>query len=300
MNKEKKRILIIIGIIIAIIALLAYLLSVMVEKEEVSNDPDKPTLPEEPSLELNKEIAKLDDDSIFFTIQNIINDYYNLIFTGDTSALLQVLDPKYIQEYHITSDNIYSIIRNDYNMPSYVVSDIYYNPDSSFTYYFINGYLMDIPLVGTDYDFYDSISYLIIVDESTKQYVLRPISTMNIEEYANNYDIEVKKFTSDNSFKITTISEDSKLTTYLSEFVNLLVYFPDEAYQLLSDEKQKEYTNYDHFVSQVVEIYDKLSTRVFSYGSKKSDGIKIYEVIDDNQNKIIIYEYGINDFRITY
>ena len=301
MNKEKKKVLIIVGVIIAIIALLAYLLSVMIGDEvEVPSEPVNPVDPSEPTDVLNTEVAKLDDASTFFTIQNLMNDYYNFIFTEDTNRLLQILDPEYIQEYHITANNVYSIIRNDYNTTSYVATDIYYNPNSSVTYYFVTGYLTDVPLMGEDYNYYNSVSYLVIVDESTSRYVLRPINTSNIQDYAENYDIVSRDLSSGNTFRVTTITEESKLTTYLSEFMNLLVYFPDEAYRLLTQEKQQEYGNVNGFIEQIVDIYDDLSTRIFSYGSKEEDDKIIYEIIDDNQNKIMIYEYGINNFRITY
>lgn len=301
MNKEKKKVLIIVGVIIAIIVLLAYLLSVMIGDEvEVPSEPVNPVDPSEPTDVLNTEIAKLDDASTFFAIQNIMNDYYNLIFTENTSSLLQVLDPEYIQEYHITANNVYSIIRNDYNTTSYVATDIYYNPDSSVTYYFVSGYLTDIPLIGEDYNYYSSISYLIIVDESTSRYVLRPINTSNIQDYAENYDIVSRELITGSSFRVTEISEESKLTTYLSEFMNLLVYFPNEAYQLLTQEKQQEYGSVDGFIEQIVNIYEDSSTRIFSFGSRVENDIQVYEIIDDNQNRITLYEYGINDFRITY
>ncbi len=86
----------------------------------------------------------------------------------------------------------------------------------------------------------------------------------------------------------------------MNEFLNLLVYDNAKAYNLLQDETKKEYGSEFEFKAQMVDIYSRFSSKIFSY-SKKEDGDKIiYNVKDDKQNSILITEYGIMNYKIAY
>lgn len=302
-SNEKKKVLVVVGLIIVVIALLAYLLSILDNEENTAsnNSPStaEPSETNEPN-EINEEIVKLEDADVFFSLQLIINNYFEYITANNADKLLELIDSEYIEDNHINASNIFSIIRSDYEKPSYVAKNIYYNPDSAVTYYFIEGYLLDIPFIGNDYNFYDAVMFLVIVDESTNYYVLRPVSATDIQSYANNYELVARDITSQNKFNINSLDLEARLTTYLSEFMNLLIYFPAEAYELLSDDKKDTYASSDDFETQVDLIYDELSTRIFSYSTQVEDDFTMYKIVDDNQNKIVIYEYGINDFKISY
>ena len=213
-NKAQRKVLMIIAILILIIAILAYVLSLFVGDD----NPDDPLDPgsDNPSEVVRDEIVLLEDESVFFSVQNVINQYYNYIFEENTSELFLLLDPEYLDEYGITSNNIYSVIGNDYGITSYMANNIYYNPDSSVTYYFVTGYLTSNSIMGDEYRYTDSVSFLVIVDETTSYYVLRPIETSDLRNYAENYHIVDRNIEEGNRFQVSTYSLENKLTTYLS------------------------------------------------------------------------------------
>ena len=297
-NKAQRKVLIIVGIILVVIAILAYILSLFVSDDHI----DEPTDPgiDNPSEVIRDEIVLLDDESVFFSIQNVINQYYNYIFEENTRELFLLLDPEYIDEYSITSYNIYSVIGNDYGIASYVAKNIYYNPNSAVTYYFVNGYLTSNSIMGDEYQYVDDVSFLIIVDEATHRYVLRPIEVSDLCNYAENYHIVDRNIEEGNRFQVSTYSLESKLTTYLSEFINLLINHPEEAYRLLDDDTKLSYQSYQDFESHIVDIYNMLSSRIFSYSSREEDGVVVYDIIDNKQNEITIYEYSLMNYQISF
>ena len=297
-NKAQRKVLMIIAILILIISILAYVLSLFVGDD----NPDDPLDPgsDNPSEVVRDEIVLLEDESVFFSVQNVINQYYNYIFEENTSELFLLLDPEYLDEYGITSNNIYSVIGNDYGITSYMANNIYYNPDSSVTYYFVTGYLTSNSIMGDEYQYVDDVSFLIIVDEATHRYVLRPIEVSDLRNYAENYHIVDRNIEEGNRFQVSTYSLENKLTTYLSEFINFLINNPEEAYQLLDDDTKLSYQSYQDFESHIVDIYNMLSSRIFSYSSREEDGVVVYDIIDNKQNEITIYEYSLMNYQISF
>ena len=175
-DKARKKVLVVIGIILVIIFALAYVLSLFVAKDDDSILPSNPD-PDRSNETFREEITLLEDETLFFGVQKIINDYYNSIFEEDTQTLLSILDPLYIKENQIVATNIYSILGNDYEITSYLAKEVYYNPDSSVTYYFVSGDLTSDSFMKDNYQFKENLNFLIIVDESNHNYVLRPFKT---------------------------------------------------------------------------------------------------------------------------
>ena len=298
-DKARRKVLVVIGIILVIIFALAYVLSLFVAKDDDSILPSNPD-PDRSNETFREEITLLEDETLFFGVQKIINDYYNSIFEEDTQTLLSILDPLYIKENQIVATNIYSILGNDYEITSYLAKEVYYNPDSSVTYYFVSGDLTSDSFMKDNYQFKENLNFLIIVDESNHNYVLRPIKTEQLEEYAKNYDITETEINNDQLFSSIDISLENKLSNYLAIFINFLIDYPIEAYQMLDESTKNRYVNYDDFASHNVELYQSFSSKIFSYSSTEENDITIYEVVDDNQNRVTIYEYAIMDYKIHY
>lgn len=298
MDKAKKNVLIVIGIIIAVIAILAIVISSYINEEEVPNEPNNPNI-DEPNESLNDEISKLEDEAVFWGLQKIINDYYNTILMEDTSELLRLLDPLYISMNRINASNVYNFVGTEEGIINYVAKNIYYNPDSLVTYYFISGYLSSNSIMGDEYEFQSNVSFLVIVDDRNN-YVIRPIDTSDIENYALNYDIVERSLEIDNSFQTINVTEENKLVTYLSEFINFLIDNPREAYNLLDENTKNNYQSYSDFESNTFSIYESLSSRIFSYAKEEDGDVIIYKIKDNKQNDITIYEYGIMNYQIAY
>ena len=298
-NKAQKKVLIIVGIILIVIALAAYALSLFI-KDDSSDNPSVNPEPNNPVDTFQEKIARLEDESLFFGVQKVINDYYNSIFEEDTKTLLSILDPVYIEDNQIIGSNIYRIIGSDYGITNYIAKEVYYNPNSSVTYYFVSGDLTSNSIMGDEYQFLEDVSFLIIVDESNRNYILKPIDTSDLSSYAEDYHLVEREIESGAIFTEVQITEENKLSNYLAIFINFLMDNPEEAYHLLDDETKNNYSSYNDFLAQVVDLYQRLSSKIFSYSSVEEDDMVVYEVVDDNQNRITIYEYHIMDFQISY
>ena len=295
MEKAKKKILIIIGIILIVIAVLAYILSLNNDNEE-----DVPINPNNPDIEddvFRDDIALLEDEAVYFGVQKIINDYYNAIFNEDTSKILEMLDPIYKEENMIQANNLYSFIQN-VGIANYLAYEIYYNPNSSVTYYFVDGSLSGNSVMGDDYTFFLDVQFVIIVDNDY-HYVLKPIKTDNIFSFAQDYEMTERKLDSDLTFEGVSVSVQSKLSNYMAIFVNFLIDNPSEAYKLLSSSFNKHYGSEKKFIDESFQLYEKISSKIFSYSSESSGEENIYTIIDDKQNKWIIHENRVMDFDIS-
>ena len=300
-NKAQRKVLIIIGIILIIIAILAYVLSLFIDNEnnETGNNGTNNTPPTTSNVdEVTTDFTLLENESVFFGLSDIINHYLDSIMVRDTDELMTMLDEEYINEFNITTSNLYNYINQNYANAAYTPKEIYYNPNSDVTYYFIDGYVMNYTVSATS--FTSHVKFLVIVDESTNRYVLRPIEADNLEDYIDSYNIKVRELTTGNALATRTISEEEKITTYLSEFMNFLISEPNEAYELLTDSKKREFDSIANFESQVPDIYEALSSTVFSYAMSEEEDRTVYSVKDNNQNSITIYEYGIMNYQISF
>ena len=300
-NKAQKKVLIIIGIILIIIAILAYVLSLFIDNEnnETGNNGTNNTPPTTSNVdEVTTDFTLLENESVFFGLSDIINHYLDSIMVRDTEELMTMLDEEYIDEFNITTSNLYNYINHNYANAAYTPKEIYYNPNSDVTYYFIDGYVMNYTVSTTV--FTPHVKFLVIIDESTNRYILRPINTDNLESYIESYNVKTRELTTGNALTTRTISEEEKITTYLSEFMNFLISEPEASYELLTDSKKREYGSVTNFESQVPDIYENLSSIVFSYASSEEENRTVYSVKDNKQNSITIYEYGIMNYQISF
>jgi hypothetical protein len=298
MEEHKKKMLIFIGIILIIIAIIAVLLGIIFKDEQ-----DKKTSTEPNGVQdvISKEIEELKDESLFFALQNSINNYYSMLANKNTNSLLDILDDDFKKEKQINNSNIYNIINSDYETVSYIAKSIYYNPNSSISYYFINGYLTNMTMMEDEFQYYPSVNFLIVVDNKSRYFVIKPLeSNLNIETFAKSYDIKSKNIKSEILLSSYTISEKNKLIVYITEFINLMVYDNKRAYLMLDDNTRKKYSSNDDFKNQMMDIYNKLSTNIFGFSFKEVNGERIYNIVDDKQNKITIYEKNTMNYRIGY
>lgn len=296
MDKNKKKVIIIIGVILAIISLLAIVLGLILKDEE-NNKPGSnlPSINNEPIIK--KEIEKLNDDNVFFSLQSLLNNYY-LLYSSKNKDVYDLLENDYKRSLNLTKNNLFEVLENIDGSPSFTPYEIYYNPNSDVTYYFIKGYYLNIPIIG-DGEYKDDISFLVIVNNQNK-YVIKPLRNVNdLESYAKNYYIKNIEISNNSNFIKNDISIKNKLILYLTNFQNLLVYDNKKAYGMVSENIKKRYSNND-FKNNLVDVYSAFSTNIFSYSEKTINNQKVYNIIDNNQNKIAIYENSIMNFTIDF
>ncbi len=300
MEEHKKKILILVGAIMIVIILLAIILGIVFQEDNKSKPSTDHGNVENKNI-ISKEIEELKSDELFFALQNTINSYYNMLANKKTDNLLKILDEDFKKEKHITNSNLYSIINSEYETVSFIAKSIYYNPNSSITYYFVNGYLTNLTMMEDDYQYYPNINFLIVVDEKTNYCCIKPLdNSINVSDYSKSYDIKEKKITSEYLLSSYTMSEKNKLSVYITEFLDLMVYDNNRAYNMLDEITKKKYQNRMDFENNLLDIYNNISTIIFGYSVKENNGEKVYSITDDYQNKITIYEKNTMNYKISY
>lgn len=297
MEKHKKKVILFIGIILVFIAFIAIVLSLFLKNQD-SEEPTNPNTSEEEKFNIS--IVPLNDYNEFFTVNQIINQYYLSLTGSNKQTIYNLLDEDFKNQEGITLNNLDSKINRNYQSTSYTSLEIYYNPDSVITYYFVNGFLENENLSDDSFQYTKNVKYLVIVNKKTYAYSITPINTdESILNYANRYHL-VRKNLELNHYSVVNTSEENVLKTYLNTFKNLLFLDNEVAYNMLSKDTSAKYSSKNDFKNQMLDIYDFIDASIFSYSKKENNNQKLYYIIDDNSNKITIYENKVMDFKISY
>lgn len=222
----------------------------------------------------------LDNETMFFSLQNSINTYYE-----------NMGNDKYIKNIIIDKKE-----NNDHYLEiSFIMEKAYYQELNDSEVYFVNGYLLDSSSESSSY--IDNVSYFIYKKNNTIR--LKRIETNNFEKYIKNIyynkSINIKDGV---EFTTQSITDESKLSFYISCFKNLLYRNPKKAYSYLDNNMLKYYDKYSIFYAKIDDIYEKMSSVIFSYGVNGQNEEKVYNIVDNNQNIIVITESGIMDYKI--
>lgn len=183
---------------------------------------------------------------------------------------------------------------------SYAIHELYLNSIGNTKYYFIKCSRF-ISNGGTEKTNYDKNIYYLLLANNNKYDLIELNDTIDdLESYAKNYEVIDKKVNSSRSIQKGYANEENIITYYIEYFKNMLIIDTENAYEMLSDETKLNYTSYTNFYNQAINIYNKLSSKVFAYSKKEIDGDNVYYLEDDNRNKIVIYENEIMNFKISY
>lgn len=190
---------------------------------------------------------------------------------------------------------------NDINT-SYIAKEMYVSKSDNNHFYFIDGSLLVNDIGEETVDYTESVIYLVVIDTETQNYEVTKLvqSINNLESYAKNFKVSNKEIKNNKKFKMTTLSTEKLITTYIEYFKYMLVLDTKEAYNMLYTTTKENYVDYNDFYNQVPNIYNKLTSKLFSYSTMKNDGKNKYAVEDDNRNRIVIYEDGVMNFKISY
>ena len=295
MQNKKNVIIVIVILLILVILTVVVLLFTNLNEDNITIDYDS-SLIESPELKVLE-----NRDNAFFTVQKIINNYYEIIKSGNKDKLYNILDQSYVIDNGISIDNVYNFISNNYEDTSYIAKDINYIKGNDVTYYLVNGYLLNNIIVTEEVKYYNDINFLVTIDDSKQLYVIYPMDNMDENTLINNYQFRNGiKINENNKVENITISEENKLTTYINEFLTLMFVDTNRAYGMLDDDTLDIVGSLDEFETNLMDIYDALSPVIFSYTKKEFDDYILFEIIDNNDNRIKIMEYNTMNYRIGF
>ena len=296
--KQKKKVIIII-IVLLIIFTVTVLLLVNNSDDDNNETPGTNTNTniDNSSIE-DIRINTLEDEDSFFTLQRIINNYYDIIRSNDAERLYNVLVENYIYNNNITLNNVLSILDNSYEDTSYIAKDIQYIEGENITYYIINGYLLNQIIVTEELQYNSDVNFMVIIKNNT--YAIYPLQDVDINEFLERYDFKNdENINFANTYTNVFVVVENKLTTYINEFLTLMFVDSQRAYNMLSDESKDLYGSLDNFNQRLYNIYQSISPVVFSYYVNELDDYVEYDIIDNNTNRITIYEYNTMNYSIN-
>ena len=276
MKKENKVVFIIILILLVAIILCCYIL--MKKKNVVINgNNDNKTV-----ILTGDKFKLVDNQSLYFSLQNSVNSYYE-----------NINNDSYIKKIIIDSKETF----DDFESLSYVMNKAYYYEINDSVIYFVSGYMIKQSYVEEVNQYLENVSYFIYEKNDTIR--LKRIDTDNLEIYLSKLyykgSINIKDGV---NFNVQNVSDENKLSFYLSNFINLLINKPKHAYGYLDDNMKKYYDKYSVFSNKINDFYNKMTPVIFSYTVNDVGGDKVYRIVDDNQNNVVITEKVIMDYKI--
>lgn len=249
--------------------------------------------------EKRKTLSAVTDYSEFFTINYYVNDIYQKLDSSDYDGILDVLDPDYKTLNKVDKSNIKELITQNIEV-AYITHNVYIKGKDNIVYYFIDGEEQYTDYMGDGaYSIKDDVYYMIVLDEETKSYSIRPLKVDNLFNYAQGFSLNNnKKVKSTEKFYNKPISDETISLTYLNYFKSLLIIYPEKAYNMLDDNSRSKYNGYEDFKNQIHELAEGIPSSILNYSAKGDNGKRYYSVICTNSKVIDFKENGIMDFKV--
>lgn len=276
--KEKKKLLI--GLVILVVVSLLTLLLLYLFK---SNKEAEPVNISSGSF---KEITS---DNEYFTLQGIINNYYDILESNNAKDMIDVLDEKYMSVKGINSSNVLSSITIPNGDASFVLKNAYCSNSNINQYCALNGYMISVTMEDS-ISYVDSLSFFATINKNSHTFKIYPLDTWeNWSSFVNKYDYN-QPSSLKSSYEDSNITLENKIKIYINEYMNLLYLNPEKAYEMLGEKSKKVYNTFDKFKLDIEYIYNNLSPTVFSYKNKTNNSKNYYYIMDNSQNPIEIIE----------
>jgi len=250
------------------------------------------------------EFSKVSDYNIFFNINNYINNFYSLLTNDDYDKILYLLNEKYIASNNINASNVSSILNSKYTEVTYVSRQMYEKSTANFSYYFVKGDVQNYDNISQMLTEEENIYFLIVVDSKNKTYSIMPLVIGgSFQSFAQEYNIlSTPKISKNdyNLFKTQKYTDELISIYYVSYYKNLLYLNSEKAYNMLDTTLKAAYGEYQYFVEDLPNIYQSISTNIFSYSIKNVSGQTKISVNMSNGQKIEFTENEIMNFIVNF
>lgn len=248
----------------------------------------------------SEKLEVVDEYNNFFTITNYVNNYLEYSSTYNASKLYDVLYSDYIDSKGITINNLFDYLK-EYSIDTSVeVNKIEYVSVKNNYIYYIQGKLNEMTFDTTnviDNDF----RIIVIVDFDNSTYAVYPLSDK--DDYKKIIDsikkINIDSNSNNRTIKSDLITKEKICVSYLSDYVNMLNYDIEEAYNLLDDTTKKNYS-LEKFKSYISNNFDRITTDADKCLFETVGDKRIYTVIDKNGNRYVFRENSIMNYKVNF
>ena len=317
MKSNKTFILVLIIIILIIISLLIYYFSDDSSNFSISNTISNIVSKPNENTNTNSSNNKSNNNTIiyedhpnlenvidynnYFTINNIINDYYKKIINNDTESLLDIIDKSYIISNKLNKTNINSLYQNNYQDITYYSKEMYFKSKNNIMYYFVSGETESYNFTEDTLEENTNINYLVIIDSNNNSYSITPLDVEVVFNYGSIYNmLDNKEIESNanNKYANVSYSDEDISILYIAYYKNILFINSEKAYDMLTNSYKLKYNDYEDFFNNIPNIYESLTTKFLGSSASGDNGKRTYNIITTNEIKITIYENSIMNFNI--
>lgn len=281
MNKSKK-VLLVMGIVVVLLIIIIIILLINNTKNEQQNTDiigggtygDKET-------QTDKELVE--NTTVFFTVENCINDYVSYIQEQDNKAIYNLLDENYVKNNKININNVKDYIENFNSNEMFIATKMYEQRKENINTYIVEG-------LKDDSEYNTNLYYIVEFDINKSTYNITPLFDNN---YKNLDDINVEteaytiKENENNVFKYYRISNEAVAEKYLNYYTKLARQNPEKAFSLIDEnyrkERFKDFETYKNYSNRMSNKYDNLNIVGDSY-EVLSDSTKY--ILKDSENEV--------------
>lgn len=281
MNKSKK-VLLAMGIVVVLLIIIIIILLINNTKNEQQNTDiigggtygDKET-------QTDKELVE--NTTVFFTVENCINDYVSYIQEQDNKAIYNLLDENYVKNNKININNVKDYIENFNSNEMFIATKMYEQRKENINTYIVEG-------LKDDSEYNTNLYYIVEFDINKSTYNITPLFDNN---YKNLDDINVEteaytiKENENNVFKYYRISNEAVAEKYLNYYTKLARQNPEKAFSLIDEnyrkERFKDFETYKNYSNRMSNKYDNLNIVGDSY-EVLSDSTKY--ILKDSENEV--------------
>lgn len=313
-----KRKLILIIIILLIIAIILTFIIIKNSKNKYGNEIEKNQ--DESNVVINYEYEKVDNATLFYTVADCIQNYFDYISIdiNSDSADKTYIDKKTelgIETEEEKKQVIYNILDKDYISKNNVTLDNVYD--------FINQVNGEVTFTAINMNMLDGekiqrfVAYGIINGQQENRYVYIIVNldyynmTYSIEPvidntYSDINEIKLEERTQEittnenNEFEYNRISEENKIRQYISYYKKNAINNVEQAYELLDKEyREKKFGSVEEYKIYVANNKAMIANSILESYQVKEDGENTrYICIDQNGNYYIFDETAIMDYTV--
>lgn len=254
MKKIKNIIILLVVLVIIIISIvLTLIIKNKTPKEELERIQSE-------TKDINEDIS--DDKPVrtnrintFYTIENCIKSYLQIVNSKDQTAVIKLLNKSYISENNITSENVFNYIVKNNNSEKYNTIEMYELNTLEYTSFYVEGILNKQSKIFFEVGLDSTNNTFDIMPISESVYNKRISETSNVNK-GTEKKIEKNEY-NNVEYKDYDNADIAKL--YFDDYINKMLTDTETAYNMLDkDYREKRFGNIDNFRSYVNENKEKL------------------------------------------
>ena len=296
MNKKAILIFISVIVILIIVAVIIGVIIINTEKEEKKENNNYNV---EDEIEATVGVYSLDNYNYYFTILDIITDYYRNVAEQNSEGIYNILDNEYIKNNGINENNVLSKLEDNFNKNcTYKMKKIYTQETNDKIVFITFG-----NIVNGYYGSSENCYNIVFVDKTNSTYSIYPINKNEYDTYVINgisnktERIAVNEY---NKFNITLVKEQTIIQTIFDDMKENLISDSNYIYGLLDEEYRiKRFGSVENFKKYIQKNQDYFSKiRAESYLVNTYSDYTEYVVKDQYDNYYIFDEKAVLDYTV--